>query len=153
MVSTFSKTSFLPELCALFRLLTQSSSLIFQDWAVQCFLCSHLTTTRSLHLHEESKMHKALLGRCAYLQYGAWHLFDLNELYLKDGNPWVITWRHKTGYINQIKCGGLGRRGCRGAVLLGFGVFLLFLLCMSNCQPLHFALERAAPDCCAEGLG
>lgn len=80
MLSTFSKTIFLPVLCFLFRLLTQSSSLIFPDWAVQCFLCSHLTTTRSLHLHEKSKMHKAQLGRCVCLQHRAWHPFDLNEL-------------------------------------------------------------------------
>lgn len=80
MISTFSKASFLPKLCFLFRLLTQSSSVIFPGWAVQCFLCSHLTTTGSLHLHEKSKMHKALLGRCLYLQHGAWHLLDLNEL-------------------------------------------------------------------------
>lgn len=58
----------------------------------------------------------------------------MNSLLLKDGNPWVITWRHKPGCINQIKCGGLGRRSCRGAVLLGFSVFLLFFLYMSNCQ-------------------
>lgn len=60
-----------------------------------------------------------------------------------DGNPWIITepaCRHKTGCINQIKCGGLGERGRCGTVLLVFGGFLLFLLYTSNFQPLHFAL-------------
>lgn len=51
MVNTFSKASFLPNSCFLFRLLIQSS-LIFPDWAVQCFLCSHLIITRSLHLQK-----------------------------------------------------------------------------------------------------